>query len=435
MAPGRTRATGRSRELPWKSVTHPMTSIHSALAEFLDQRRSRITGEWLRRVRADRKIPAADNLPREQLIDHLPFLLTALIERLRGTSATSADETRHHSQTHGETRQDQNYRLPELLREVSILRNVLIEEWSEFDAAHGSGRHVQLESSAILHAILDGVIAETTIGFVTREREKLVAANLALEESNLRMQDLNARLADLDERRLRMLRTIAHEISNHLHATGFMVAFLKKSPDAEAAESSAAILRSIGAMNDLMNQLLEFSTLTAAEEKAIPTNVEPAAFLAEIAPFGRSLAAERRLGFLEDFADAPKTVVTDVNILRRVCFNLLTNAAKYTAGGHIGLAVSADDTHWEIAVSDTGCGIPPEESERIFAEFYRAAAARFTPNGVGLGLAITRQLVQLLGGTITLESTVGQGSTFRVRLPIAGGGDRPAAEARTLRGP
>lgn len=394
-----------------------MASIHSALADFLDQRREAITTEWLSRVRADQEIPSADGLPREELLDHMPFLLTALIERLRGTRHAT-DETERQSQTHGVTRQEQDYRLPELLREVSILRKVLIAKWDEFDATGGGTRPAQLESSSILHAILDEVIAESTIGFVAHGQEKLVAANLALERSNLRMQALNAQLADHDDRRLQMLRTITHEVANHLNATGFMVADLKKSPDAATSGRAVDILRSIASITALMKQLLEYSTLAAAEETVVPIALDVPAFLEEMAAFGRSLAAAKNLAFVEELDGVTGPIVTDPDLLRRICFNLLTNAAKYTAEGRMRLAAGAqDESRWWIEVSDTGCGIAPEDHARVFTEFYRGAETRGMQDGIGLGLAIARQLAALLGGVIELESAVGAGSTFRLVLP------------------
>ena len=98
--------------------------------------------------------------------------------------------------------------------------------------------------------------------------------------------------------------------------------------------------------------------------------------------------------------------------------NLLTNAVKYTAVGGVKFTFSAiSGGNWSVEVSDTGCGIAPGEREQIFNEFYRASTRRETEPGVGLGLAITRHLVRLLGGRIELDSKLGAGSTFRVVLP------------------
>ena len=114
-------------------------------------------------------------------------------------------------------------------------------------------------------------------------------------------------------------------------------------------------------------------------------------------------------------------VVTDRHQLHRVCLNLLTNAVKYTATGEVRFTFWAEpEGNWRIEVSDTGCGITPEEHEQIFNEFYRASTCRETEPGVGLGLAITRRLVRLLGGRIELGSKLGVGSTFRVVLPRNG---------------
>ncbi|HEY8899123.1 MAG TPA: sensor histidine kinase [Chthoniobacterales bacterium] len=399
-----------------------MSVSHPDLADYLDRRREAITVEWLMRVHRDREIPSADDLPREQLIDHLPFLLDALIHRLRGTPHAATETTRQ-SQVHGETRADQNYSLPELLREVSILRNVLIEAWVEFDIASGSERRVQLESSGILHAILDGVIAESTAGFVSRQQAELLASNQALEEAHAQSEALNVQLLDLDERRLRMLRTITHEIANHLNAAGLMTSFLKRSAtanDPDAQESLAAITRSISAMNSLMKQLLEFSLLASAAEKITLELQSPTALFDELVMIARSTAADKGLGFSSEFAPNLGPVNMDGNLLRRVGLNLLTNAIKYTAAGEVRLAFLPHDAdHWRLEVSDTGCGIAPEDQSRIFDEFYRAKTPFEATPGVGLGLAITRQLVALLRGRIEVESQVGKGSTFRVILPKA----------------
>ncbi len=399
-----------------------MTNTHPALAEFLDQRREAITAEWLRRVRLDREIPSADELPREELLDHLPFLLDALIQGLRGTPHATKETTRQ-SQVHGETRSQQNYRLGELLREVSILRNVLIEAWVEFDLVAGQERHVQLESSTILHAILDGVIAESTEGFVTHQQEVLLATNRALEEAHAQSEALNIQLADLDERRLRMLRTIIHEIANHLNAAGFMTSLIERSAatvDADSRETITAITRSINAMSALVKQLLEYSLLASAGEKLALAEVHPQALFDDMATFAHSLAGKKGLSFASTFSPALSLVVTDTALLRRICLNLLTNAVKYTSAGRVTFAFLAhDEAHWRIEVSDTGCGIAPEQQERIFDEFYRADSSPAAPDGVGLGLAITRQLVTLLRGRIEIESVLGAGSMFRVILPVA----------------
>jgi hypothetical protein len=146
---------------------------------------AKITAEWLRRVRRDRKIPSAADLPKEELLDHLPYLLDTLIKQLRGTLVDGV------GQSHGAVRWKQHYCLDEVLREISILRKVLIEELLRFHCDTKMELKLQVQASDILHACLDLIISSSTAGFVARQYEKIQAANRSLEELNLRVPMTN----------------------------------------------------------------------------------------------------------------------------------------------------------------------------------------------------------------------------------------------------
>jgi len=390
-----------------------MSDEISPFADFLDQRREDITAEWLRRVRRDRKIPSADDLPKEELLDHLPYLLDTLIKQLRGTSVDRVG-----GQSHGEVRWKQHYCLDEVLREISILRKVLIEELFRFHCDTKVELKLQVQASDILHACLDLIISSSTAGFVARQYEEIQAANRSLEELNLRVQTANDQLLEKDRQRLQMLRTITHEIANHLNAIGTRVSVLEK--DRNSIDScTESLSKSVKAMTALVKQLLEFATLDA--ERPHLERCEADALFQEPAIFGREIAEQKGLTFVGRLDPTLGGVVTDRHQLHRVCLNLLTNAVKYTTTGEVILTFWAEpEGNWRIEVTDTGCGIAPEEHEQIFNEFYRASTRRETEPGVGLGLAITRRLVRLLGGRIELDSKLGVGSTFRVVLPRNG---------------
>jgi two-component system phosphate regulon sensor histidine kinase PhoR len=120
-----------------------------------------------------------------------------------------------------------------------------------------------------------------------------------------------------------------------------------------------------------------------------------------------------------DASDAE--VETDRDVIVQAVLNLISNAAKYGgAGKDITVLVGADATHGWIAVRDRGAGIPPIEQPKIFREFYRTPEAyRSGIEGTGLGLALVKQHVEALGGEVALDSIVGKGSTFTIRLPLA----------------
>ena len=378
----------------------------SPFADFLDQRRKEITAEWLRRVRRDRKIPSADDLPREELLDHLPYLLDTLITQLRGTPVDQVG-----SQSHGEDRWKHHYCLDEVLRELSVLRKVLIEELFGFYRDTKAELKLQVQASDLLHACLDLTISNSTTAFVARQYEEIQAANRSLEE-------LNLRLLEKDRQRLQMLRMITHEIANHLNAIGMRVSVLKK--DRDSIDScTESLSKSVTAMTALVKQLLEFATLDA--ERARLERCKADSLFQEPAVFGRDIAEQKGLIFVGHLDPTLGEVVTDRHQLHRVCLNLLTNAVKYTATGEVRFTFWGEpEGNWRIEVSDTGCGIAPEEHEQIFNEFYRASTCRETEPGIGLGLAITGRLVRLLGGRIKLDSKLGAGSTFRMVVPRNG---------------
>src|SRR4029078_10435733 len=112
-------------------------------------------------------------------------------------------------------------------------------------------------------------------------------------------------------------------------------------------------------------------------------------------------------------------VDVDRDVVVRAVLNLLANAAKYGAGRPVEVSVDADAAAAWIAVRDHGPGIPPPEQARIFREFYRAPEAyRSGVEGTGLGLALVKRHIEALGGTVEVQSTVGEGATFTSRLHL-----------------
>ncbi|MEO6845652.1 MAG: HAMP domain-containing sensor histidine kinase [Chthoniobacterales bacterium] len=394
------------------------TATLVSLADFLEERRGEIIREWQKRVKQDAKIPTADELPRVELLDHLPLILDTLIDQLRKSTGAHEDQVKY-AETHGELRWRQNYRLDELLGEISILRKVLGEMLLGFFHTNPTSQKQQQQFLNVIHRCLDSVLSHSVEGFVKQQQDEIQIANQSLKELTLQTQKLNTELLERDDRRLRMLRTIIHEMANHLNVLVLIVSVLKKSGDREAVDNCVnSLSQNISAMTGLMKELLEFSVLVSEGEIAKLEGFDLKAFFEEIAGFTRRLAEDKGLTFHGHFDSTIGTVISDHEKLRRICVNLTTNAVKYTAKGEIRLSFTSDGKDkWCIEVQDTGCGIDPKDQEKVFDEFYRASTTKGSQPGVGLGLSITTRLVKMLGGTIELSSTPGTGTTFRVRLP------------------
>jgi PAS domain S-box-containing protein len=170
----------------------------------------------------------------------------------------------------------------------------------------------------------------------------------------------------------------------------------------------------------LINDILDSAKIEANKLELYVTDIPLAEFLHALAEIISVKATEKRLDLICDLAsDLPNWVRTDAKRLRQVLLNLLSNAVKYTDRGQVSLRVSfSPPTRLRFDVQDTGIGISADQLEVIFQPFEQAGEAQRRLRGVGLGLAISRQYVRLMGGDIQVESRVGQGSTFWFELNV-----------------
>jgi signal transduction histidine kinase len=141
----------------------------------------------------------------------------------------------------------------------------------------------------------------------------------------------------------------------------------------------------------------------------------------EVIGTARQLAEQNNNRLVVEAQDDLGTLTVDPTRLRQILLNLLSNACKFTKQGDVTLRARkvADGRHWiELAVADSGIGIPAEQLAKLFQEFSQAEASTAKHyGGTGLGLAITRKLARMMGGDVTVASEEGKGSVFTVRLP------------------
>lgn len=181
-------------------------------------------------------------------------------------------------------------------------------------------------------------------------------------------------------------------------------------------------------LRGLIDELLDLAKIEAGGFEVVPQEWNREDLLRELDGEFRLRAEDKGLALTIEPAPAlPLRLSCDTKRLHQILSNLLDNAIKYTRSGAVSLHMDFEDGMLDLAVTDTGIGISPEQVQMIFEPF-RQLGERGKAQGTGLGLAITRQLVQRMGGTITVESTLGQGSVFRVRIPakVAAGPVVPA---------
>jgi signal transduction histidine kinase len=253
-------------------------------------------------------------------------------------------------------------------------------------------------------------------------------SDLALAESLAHRAALaidNARLYEEAQEALRsrdeLLAIVSHDLRNPLDVIQFTVAMLRQTLPADETNSRARkhcdmIQRSSERMIGLIRDLLDFGTIEAGK-LAIDTSTHDAATLVEEAlTSARLMAAQKHIEIHADLSTEPGEVLCDRPRVLQVLANLLGNALKFTSeGGTVTVTVTGQPNEVRFAVADTGPGIPPESLPHVFDRYWQAK--RTANLGTGLGLAIAKGIVGAHGGTIAVESTLGQGSTFSFTLP------------------
>jgi PAS domain S-box-containing protein len=249
-----------------------------------------------------------------------------------------------------------------------------------------------------------------------------LAAGIASARSFRDQQRRAEALAELDRAKTTFFSNISHEFRTPLTLImGPAQELQRLLADAgpQVREELEVISRNALRLGRLVNALLDFSRIEAGRMQASYEPADIAPVTAELASVFRSAVDRAGLAFEVDCPPLPDPVYLDRGMWEKVVLNLLSNALKFTFDGAIRVAVRAEDGQAVVTVADTGIGVPAHEMPRLFERFHRIENARSRSNeGSGIGLALVQELIQLHGGTITVSSAEGKGTTFTIRLPF-----------------
>jgi PAS domain S-box-containing protein len=249
-----------------------------------------------------------------------------------------------------------------------------------------------------------------------------LAAGIASARSYRDQQRRAEELAELDRAKTAFFSNISHEFRTPLTLIMGPVQELQRrlaGAGPQVHEELEVISRNGLRLGRLVNTLLDFSRIEAGRMQASYEPADLAQVTAELASVFRSAVDRAGLAFEVDCPPLPEPVYLDRGMWEKVVLNLLSNALKFTFDGSIRITVRADDGQAVVTVADTGIGVPGQEIPRLFERFHRIENARTRSNeGSGIGLALTQELIQLHGGTITASSIKGDGTVFTVRLPF-----------------
>jgi signal transduction histidine kinase len=251
--------------------------------------------------------------------------------------------------------------------------------------------------------------------FVMRNLDRVIHNNIELAVARDSEKDAN-------KAKSQFLANMSHELRTPLNA---IIGYSEMLEEEANADSNAEACKDLGKIQsaarhllNLINEILDLSKIESGQMTLFIEQVDMPALVEEVSAVVSPLIEEKNNRFNLHCDDSVNQINTDAVKLRQVLFNLLSNAAKFTENGRIELQLTVEHGWLVIVLNDTGIGMTDEQLTRLFKPFVQADASTTRRyGGTGLGLTISKQYCEMMGGSITAQSAADQGTTFTVRIP------------------
>lgn len=282
-------------------------------------------------------------------------------------------------------------------------------------------------------ATLDSLCGQLALSISTMQYMK------ALRAVNEELRRANEELTHLDELKSDFMATMSHELRTPLTSiigySDMLLSGMAGTLDEKQTGFITSILNNGESLLNLINDILDLTKIEAGRLELRREAIDLRAALLAVLPVIKPKAAEKRIKISTFLPTDLPPVDADANKLNQILLNLLSNAIKYTHdNGAVSVEARRKDGFAEVWVTDSGVGIAREDQERVFQRFTQIdSSATRTQGGTGLGLAIAKELVELHGGTIRLQSQLGKGSSFIFTVPIRAVSDRENAAVAATR--
>jgi signal transduction histidine kinase/DNA-binding response OmpR family regulator len=289
--------------------------------------------------------------------------------------------------------------------------------------------------------LVAGVSARLKLDQFYKDFFELVRTQIATAINNARAYEEERRraeaLAEIDRAKTAFFSNVSHEFRTPLTLllgpAEDLLALKHGNLSPETADQVGVIHRNALRLQRLVNTLLDFSRIEAGRIRGRYVATDLAAFTGDLASVFRSAMEKAGLNFIVEVPPLPGLVFVDREMWEKIVFNLLSNAFKFTLKGEVRVSLITKDNSALLSVTDTGIGVPGEEMPNLFKRFHRVEGrGGRTHEGTGIGLALVQELVRLHGGNISVESTAGYGTAFRVQIPF--GNEHLPAEQIDLSG-
>ena len=271
-------------------------------------------------------------------------------------------------------------------------------------------------------AILDGQDGEALLINAYQDITDEQTAHETLRQAKDELQDANQRLMDRDHVRTKFVSVVSHELRTPMAAIKGFIDNMLNGVTGDLNERQSDYLRrmqsSLERLTRLIGQLLDWSGLEAGAAPLLLRPVTAADLVETVAEHARAVADAKQVRLVTEVAGDTPTIQADPDKVEQVLWNLIANAIKFSRpAGTVTIACGPDDAGVRFTVSDRGCGIAAADLSRVFDQFSGIQSDMPSARGAQLGLYITRSIVLRHGGRIWVESTLGEGSRFFVRLP------------------
>jgi len=426
-----------------------MDNAYSELAAHLASRRGLIMQVWRERVKQDPTLTSGSAMPRSELNDHVPVMLSAFEHELRQLGCVPQEaepgDTPQDAAAHGLHRWQQGYDLREVTCELGRLNECMVAELDNYEKSASVGIDVMASARQIWAAACTEGISASAAQYY--RLQQLEAAGHVFDLENA-LQEVR----ELERRRAELWQQAAHDLRGNLGVVANATAGLasKRAPAAAQEAFLRLLQRNVVSLHNLLDDVTSLARLQAGRETRHVSRVDVGTVLQELAEGIQPLARQKGL-YLEVDGPAVMLVEADPVKIRRLAQNLLLNAIKFTLVGGVRLAWGDSDPgdakRWALTISDSGPGFqsgpretmvgaleeatnlmsdsttgpreaaPEREDDETPAPQPRQPTPPAQAPGEGIGLSIVKRLCELLDATMELSSAEGGGTTFRILLP------------------